>query len=305
METKTNLILSGGGIKGIAFIGALHELNQLKYLYDGDILKFKNISATSAGSIIGSLLAIGYKPNEIEEIINNIDFQNLIDDQYGFVRDCYHFLFNYGYAQGNILYDLLGELIFKKTGNADYTLKDLYNEKNIQLVITGTNLNEKKTIYFYHTHINPLYANLPIRLCIRISMSIPFVFQPYYYNDCYFADGGVLDSYPIDCFDGNEPDDPNAKYGNTLPNLKTLGLKITTNAENEKLIINNLYQYSSAYIETFLNENDKKMLLPENKERTIFINTKSYPLSKFDLTFIEKSELIEQGRNAVKAYCGL
>ena len=43
METKTNLILSGGGIKGIAFIGALHELNQLKYLYDGDILKFKNI----------------------------------------------------------------------------------------------------------------------------------------------------------------------------------------------------------------------------------------------------------------------
>ena len=302
MQTKTNLILSGGGIKGIAFIGALHALNELNYLYTNNKLKFKNIAATSAGSIIGSLLAIGYDPNEIEDIMKTMDFQSIIDDQYGMIRDSYNFLFNYGYAEGTVLYNLLGTLIYNKTGNADYTLEDLYKDKDIKLVITSTNLNEKKTIYFYSGHENPLYSNIPIRLCIRMSMSIPFVFQPYFYNDCYFTDGGTIDSYPIHCFDGVTPNDPNARYGDATPNQETIGLKITTKEENEKLMIHNLYDYSYAYIETFLIENERKNMLPENKERTINIITKPYPLSKFNLTKEEKENLIKQGHEAVQNY---
>ena len=68
------LVLSGGGIKGLAFGSSLTTLDSLGLLYDSDkSLKLKGICGTSAGSIIVSMLAIGYMPDEILSNIKKLD----------------------------------------------------------------------------------------------------------------------------------------------------------------------------------------------------------------------------------------
>ena len=59
-----DLVCEGGGIKGIALLGAIYYLNEQGY-------EFKKIAGTSAGAIVASLLAVGYKGNELKDILNN------------------------------------------------------------------------------------------------------------------------------------------------------------------------------------------------------------------------------------------
>ena len=56
-----DLVCEGGGIKGIALLGAIYYLNEQGY-------EFKKIAGTSAGAIVASLLAVGYKGNELKEL---------------------------------------------------------------------------------------------------------------------------------------------------------------------------------------------------------------------------------------------
>ena len=116
-----------------------------------------------------------------------------------------------------------------------------------------------------------------------MSMSIPFVFEPVKYNDCLFCDGGVINNYPLNCFD---------YIG------KTIGLRLVSDRP-EKQEIDNLYDYSYSYIETFLAEMDRKHI---DDDRTIVIKTAQYGLSKFVLTEEEKQTLMKQGKEAVINY---
>lgn len=64
-----NLILSGGGIKGIAFVGAYEEIEK-RYRYIG------NIAGVSAGALVGALIGVGYNSRELVRIIKELDFGN-------------------------------------------------------------------------------------------------------------------------------------------------------------------------------------------------------------------------------------
>jgi NTE family protein len=69
-----NLILSGGGIKGVAFIGALDILESNGFL-------FNNIAGVSAGSLIGSLLTAGYNSKSLNYMLDSFSFQKMSDIQ--------------------------------------------------------------------------------------------------------------------------------------------------------------------------------------------------------------------------------
>ena len=55
---KIGLALSGGGIRGIAHAGVIKALEESN-------IKIDIIGGTSSGSMIASLYALGYKPDEI------------------------------------------------------------------------------------------------------------------------------------------------------------------------------------------------------------------------------------------------
>lgn len=303
------LVLSGGGIKGLSFVGALETLERLKVLYDdNNKFKLKGIAATSAGSIIGALYAIGYKSHELKMVIDNIDFDKIEDDKPGFIRDGINFLEDWGICPGDYIVEVLGELIKQKTGNPDYTLNDLYREKKMKLVIVTTEMCSQRSIYLYAGHSNEKYSNLPIRQAVRMSMGIPFLFEPYVFDDGIFVDGGVLDNYPLHVFDGEYPGDPKARVNECRPNPKVLGIKIMTSDEQmnydlvEKEKITSLYQYGYSFINTFLTENERRIMTPSFWLRTIVVITPVYSLTKFELTENQKNQLVNIGAKSVNDF---
>jgi predicted acylesterase/phospholipase RssA len=245
-------------------------------------LKVKNLAGTSVGSIIASLIALEFNAKEIKQLmINKINFNNIVDHS-NVLMDAYHVMNNYGYGYGNYIYDILGEIIKSKTNDENYTFEDLYKDKQINLIISATNLNQKKLICFnYITH-----PKMSIRLAIRMSTSVPFLYMPVIYEEEYYVDGGTLNNYMIDVFDD--------------VNKNTLGLKISQPHVCHQ--INHFYDYAYSFIETFMAENERKELLKKNIDRTVFIETPAYPLSKFDLSMYEKIHLIKLGKTSVKQF---
>lgn len=303
------LVLSGGGIKGICHCGSLLELDGMNKLFDvNSKLKLKGVCGVSAGSIVASLLAIGYTPKEILAIVEEIDFEQIADDQPGYIRDTINFVKNWGICKGIYIQELMKKLIEVKTGNPNYTIDDLYKDKGISLVIVATNLTRKRSIYFHPNH--PTYFDLPIYQAVRMSMSIPFLFEPFIYQSEYWADGGLLDNYPIHVFDGAYPGDPHAKANLADINKKVLGIKIETNKSieiSQDIVvdpINDIGEYCLSYVETFLYENDEQYRNINAKVRTIVNVTPDYPLTKFAIVTKEKDELLDIGRVGVKAYFG-
>ncbi len=69
---KKNLILNGGGVKGIVHIGALKALDEKNMLKN-----ITTIVGTSIGGIIGGLYCIGYSPDELFKFVNLFDLKNL------------------------------------------------------------------------------------------------------------------------------------------------------------------------------------------------------------------------------------
>jgi NTE family protein len=176
------LVLNGGGIKGLAHIGALEYLEEHKYLSE-----IHTIACTSVGSIIGLGLVLGYTAQEMHLIAEKLRIDHL--------HSCnYHDLFTkYGLDLGEKIDFLLKKIIAKKTKKALVTLKELYEWKKIKLNITTSELGEGKVIYLNHE----TFPDLPVYLAIRMSCAIPFIFCPVKYKDKYYIDGGCSDDYPI------------------------------------------------------------------------------------------------------------
>jgi len=293
------LVFSGGGIKGIAYCGALNILEKRHMLHNNDgSRKIIGFAGTSAGSIIAALLAVGYKPCEIKKIMKKMEMRDLVDDKVGIFRDGVHLIGKYGTVPGNYVLDLIGDLIEAKTGDKDYTIDQLYVKEGIKLVTVGTNVNMCTSKYFYPND----GSAISIRKAVRISMSIPYLFEPVLHDGDYYVDGGMLDNFPLHVFDGEYPGDIRARSGLCAPNSQVLGLQILTddctNEEgtlNRREHIDNLLQFSFALIKTFMVENDRRMLTPCNQKRTIRIITPEYSVANFAITKDDKKILMEMG----------
>jgi predicted acylesterase/phospholipase RssA len=73
-----NLVLEGGGVKGLVYVGALEEMEKNDQLSD-----LKRVAGSSAGGIAAALLAVGYSPHELKDIfLNQLDFKKLMDTPY-------------------------------------------------------------------------------------------------------------------------------------------------------------------------------------------------------------------------------
>ena len=70
---KVGLVLSGGGAKGLAHIGALKKIEEAG-------VKIDYIGGTSMGAIVGALYASGYSAQELDSIFRKTDFTRLIQD---------------------------------------------------------------------------------------------------------------------------------------------------------------------------------------------------------------------------------
>jgi predicted acylesterase/phospholipase RssA len=181
-----NLILSGGGIKGIAYIGCL------KYFEENNMLHDLKVCVTcSAGCIFSLAIILGYTSDELIELVNKIDITaltNITSDS------LFNYFKTYGLDDGKKLENFLHIIIKKKLHiNCRLTLADFYYITGITFYITACCISDRKTVFFSHkTH-----PDLDLILAIRMSTSYPFYFIPVIYEGKYYIDGGVLNNFPV------------------------------------------------------------------------------------------------------------
>ena len=189
------LILSGGGTKIYGILGALEVLSEKNILND----KITKFAGTSAGSIIATLLCIGYTVKEINDNIQSIINKNTLQDS--FFKLPYNFIKNWGLFTGNNLIESIKNLFLSKGYSKNTTFNDLYSKTDKILVITGTSLTTHDTFYF-NVFTTP---DMRIIDAIRISISIPLYFTCVKHvvnnQEHVFVDGGILNNFPLYYFD--------------------------------------------------------------------------------------------------------
>jgi NTE family protein len=176
------LIVSSGGNKGIALLGALNEFSKIFPLYN-----FKYLTGCSIGAIIVLLLNIGYKIEELCEILFKINFKDFQECKLiNLIEKC-------GLDEGFKFTNFLKAIILNKNFSPNISFNELFNLTNKILTICVVNITTGKTEY--HNYINT--PNLSILLSVRMSANIPILFSPILYNNNYYVDGALLDPFPI------------------------------------------------------------------------------------------------------------
>ena len=184
-----NLVLSGGGIKGILHLGAIKTLEEKNMLEN-----IKNYGGASAGSMIVLLLCIGYTYNDIMIIFLKISMDKFYD-----ISDIFEFLNIYGLINLGPLEKLLRVLLENKLKKKYVTFNELYNLTNKTLHINSINLNtSKETIFNY---INTPDVDI-IDACLA-SSSLPFIFPPRLINNEYYIDAFAVNNCPCNIFEND------------------------------------------------------------------------------------------------------
>lgn len=156
------LVLSGGGIKGVAHIGAIKALEE-HGIYP------THISGSSAGAVVGTFYAAGYSPNEMLDFFKKIQLFNF--SRYAFRKP--------GFIDTDKFY-----ADFKK-----YFPVDNFNVLQKKLFIT--------TVDILNGHIK-VFDKGPLIKPFLASSAFPGIFSPVLINESVYADGGILDNFPLD-----------------------------------------------------------------------------------------------------------
>ncbi|NVO85844.1 patatin-like phospholipase family protein [Hymenobacter terrestris] len=326
-----NLVMEGGGVRGIAYGGALAELES-----QGRLTALRRVGGTSAGAIQAALLAVGYAPAEIIAIVNELPIQRLNDGQYIFFGGGTRLLKQYGWYRGDAFTQLLAELVGRQTQRPDLTLGELHTLAQQQpsryrdLYTTGTNLTRQCVqVFSYETH-----PNLRVADAVRISMSIPLYFRAVLLDAAtgqvvakpakdqaveVLVDGGLLANYPLDLFDHPRyltpaPAEPRAARLDSAAfrNPETLGLRLDRpeqvavdtqpggRAQLAPYAIQDLGSYIGALYTVAL-EN----LNPTDTSdwpRTVSISTVGFNPKIKRLSAEQKQQLMNSGRNGVREF---
>jgi len=159
---KVGIVLSGGGIRGIAHLGVL------KALINAGI-KISHISGTSAGSIVGAFYASGIDPEEGLEIFMKTKLLRFIRPALG--------------SLGLVSIDYTSNLL------KNYFPEDKIENLKIPLTITATNFSEGTLSYF---------DKGPLIRAIQASCCIPGIFRPIMIDGQMYVDGGILNNFPVE-----------------------------------------------------------------------------------------------------------
>lgn len=177
------IVIAGGSVKGFIFLGAL------QYLQDNYMIKeVTSFYGTSIGSAIAYLMAIGYTPIEI---MITLTTERILEKFLSISPlNCFN---GKGAMEFRPLIDFMEKISLKKIGYCP-TLADIKNRHGKTLVIATHNLTRGDVEYLgpdSHPDLSALTA-------IKMSCSMPLMFEHCKYKDCFYVDGGISDNFPID-----------------------------------------------------------------------------------------------------------
>lgn len=282
-KIKRTLIMKGGGVKGLAYIGALKELE--KY-YD-----FYWFAGTSAGAITAALLASGYKTDEMENILREKNFSDFKDAKWWMLP--INLIFRAGLYQGNTFTIWIEQLMSKKcaelAGLIGHQLKfeDLSKlPHKPRLTIYACRRDRADSLLkFDSADTSQNIQECPVAVAIRSSMSIPVFFTPAKNHNMNVLDGGMRFNYPVsELLSGN-------------PNTKFIGLYLGDEVYKGDPHAGTFRGLFSDIFNIWAEGADIEALRKYNNS-TVVIDPSPISTIQFNLTDIEKDFLLQVGRAA-------
>ncbi|MDP9072688.1 MAG: patatin-like phospholipase family protein [Actinomycetota bacterium] len=224
-----DLVLDGGGVRGIALVGALSVLDEAGY-------RFQRVAGTSAGAMVGSLVAAGMPASGLRAAIHELDYRRFLDRsgarRLPVVGKGLSLLVAKGMYTGNYLTDWLGRRLadlgvrtFGDLRLAGDRGSGLRPEQQYRLVVTALDVTRARLVRLPWDY--PSYGldpdQQPVVDAVRASASLPFLFDPAVLRHgngarSVLLDGGLVSYFPLDIFDRRD---------GRAPRWPTFGLKLS------------------------------------------------------------------------------
>ncbi len=309
---RADLVLEGGGVKGIALSGAAATLSRAGYT-------FPRVAGTSAGAVVAAFLVAlqraGEPAERLEEIARSLDYRRLRDrglvgraaGPLARVVDGFSLAFDGGVFEGDYLRSwvkgALADLGVHTFGDLrqDDPDSSMPAEQRYSLVVTASDVSRKRFVRLPWDY--PLYDMDPdeqeVADAVRASASIPFFFEPVTLRShgsasqvSTLVDGGVLSNFPIALFDRTDGQPPRWPTFGVRLSMRPDGRASTTE-------VRGTVSLALSLVETMLEACDAQHIDdPCVQARSVFVETGGISPVDFGITDEQQEQLLLAGHQA-------
>jgi NTE family protein len=309
-----DLVLEGGGVKGIALVGALEVLDSAGY-------RFPRVGGTSAGALVGAVVAAlqtrGEDLQVLRDIALTLDYRRFRDrglpidppGPLGLLADAVSVLVEDGAYEGDYLRDwlrgVLGDLGVRSFGDLrrDDEGDDGELHHRYGLVVTASDLSRRRLVNLPWDY--PDYGLDPdeqdVVEAVRASASIPFFYEPVQLRGAHgtatLVDGGLVSNYPISMFD---------RADGLAPRWPTIGVRLDAlrlSRERAVTRVRGSVALGVALVTTAIEAcQAEHVLRPGNVARSIAVSTDEVSAVDFGLDREQQESLRQAGAAAAAEF---
>jgi NTE family protein len=319
-DKRADLVLEGGGVKGIGLVGAVITLSEAGWT-------FPRVAGTSAGAICAALVAAiqkAEKPmSELNRLMQTIDYSAFMKGDWAerhlkMLGEAGHLALHMGIYDGDYLVEWLGGALesigvttFGELRIDDDPQTSLPESCRYSLVVHTADITRSKLVRLPWDY--PQYGvtvdSTRIVDAVRASMSIPFFFDPvrfdspahhegtsnYAAGKVTWVDGGLLSNFPVEVFDRSD---------GQPSRWPTIGIKLSAGSPTpvEAHDPGNAFSEAVACVRTALDNDARYYVPPDKAKRTIFIDSFGFAATDFHLTTTDQQRLFDSGTKAAKTY---
>lgn len=301
---KADAVFEGGGVKGIGLVGALAVAEERGY-------QWENVAGTSAGAIVASLVAAGYRAAEIKSIMDTLDYSNFkdvgLEDRIPVLGSILSLGIEKGIYEGEYLENLLTDLLSRKGVRTfgDLVVPEYAEDERYRyrLRVIASDISRGRILVLPQDArkygVNP--DDLSVARAVRMSMSIPLFFEPVRMRDqetgeeSYIVDGGLLSNFPIWLFDTQ----------GGVPEWPTFGLRLVEGSEGPRAVrhqIKGPLSLLAALFFTSMEAHDARYIEDQDWVRTIPIATAGVSATDFDLSREASDGLYQAGVHGAEKF---
>jgi NTE family protein len=309
---KVDLVLEGGGVKGIGLLGAVLTLADAGYT-------FPRMAGTSAGAVVASLVTAYQKAgkdlNDLTSVLNSLDVTRFADTPAwgrlaGRLRDGVEVLLHAGAHSGDYLVDWLGQELERAgvTTFADLALDDpeasLAPDQRYALVVHASDLSRRALVRlpWDYRHYGLAPGEQRVVDAVRASISILFYFRPVQVatgqGTATWVDGGLLSNFPITVFDRTD---------GHPPRWPTWGVKLSGEpATAPDRPVRTAPGLAVSYLKTLTSDWNRYGLADAGvNRRTIYVDTSGVSATDFDLDEGTRQRLFANGQAAARRFLAI
>jgi NTE family protein len=285
---RCDAVFEGGGVKGIAFIGAIQETERRGF-------SFHQSAGTSGGAVTASLLASGYNGEEIGELLEEMSFLDFLNTNWvghiPILGKGLNILFKNGIYKGSYIEEWIGEKLRKK---GIITFGDL-PEGKLKIIASDITNGRILVIPDDLQRYDIKWETFSVSKAVRMSSAIPYFFQPFIIKKknkkIFIVDGVLLSNFPVWLFDSS-----------SIPRWPTFGYRLGGSSAETPSKITGPFSMLKAIFSTMMEAHDRRYIEEKQAARTIFLPVDNVKATDFSITYEQKRHLIEMGRNEAKQF---